>query len=588
MKKWMAILLAFALFRHARSDVFSRRVENDINRGQITPAQALYLEALRVIDPGRLPPGRPAALPAEGLPAEGLPAKCGFSLTNRIRAQWDRFSADQQSVLSRMVLRPDLPLSLVSPSGRFKIHYTTTGSNSVPLEDLDRSGICDYAEKAAVIMDSVYAEEVGRLNFKAPPKDDTDGPEWDIYIRNIPGSYGWTNQDKLLSANPNVYTSYIEMDNNYTSTPTRGLNGLRTTAAHEFFHMIQLGYNGRDDDRDGNFDDQFIMEASSTWMEDMVFDRINDYYFYLTDYFEGTNIPFDRLDGWREYGLSLWFHFLVKRYGTPEIVRGLWEQIVRYPALKASDQVLTLRGSSFRGELALYHAWNVMTGSRADTVRFYPEGASYPEIRMDENRAFRLDTTLTAQAKTTAARYFRFTRADGSAFTLVPVNAEWELKNSDDQFTLALINDGSNALYTSIGGGAAARILSGGNPNFKCTAVVETPGQKTGMIGFGISEPVVRDGSRYDCYPNPFVLKNHADVTIPFDMEKSGLIHISILDPSGYAVRKDKKYYAAGGLQAYHWNGRNDRNEPVAGGIYVAVVATEVEVIHTAKLAVIR
>ncbi len=583
MKKGIALLVTLTLFRQARSDVFSRRMENDLQSGRITSVQALYLEALRVIDPARLPEDRQAVLRQEA-----LPVKCGFSLASRVQGQWDRFSLGQQSVLSRMVLRPDLPLSLVSPAGRFKIHYSTTGSNSVPLEDLDRTGISDYVEKAAVIMDSVYGAQVGRLNFKAPPRDDTDGPEWDVYLRNIPGSYGWTNQDRLLSANPNVYTSYIEMDNNYTSTPTKGLNGLRTTAAHEFFHMIQLGYNGRDDDQDGGFDDQFIMEASSTWMEDMVFDWINDYYFYLPDYFESTDIPFNRLDGWREYGLSLWFHFLVKRYGAPEIVRNIWEQIVHYPALRANDQTLTRSGSSFRGELALYYAWNVMTGSRADTVRFYPEGAAYPEIRMDEYHAFRLDTTLAAEVRTTASRYFRFACADGSTFTLVPVNADWELKNSDNRFTLALINDGSNSLYTSVGGGAAARILSAGNADFKCTAVVETPGQKTGMIGFGISEPVVRNGSRYDCYPNPFVLKNHADVTIPFDMEKSGLIRISILDPSGFAVRKDQKYYSAGGLQAYRWNGRDDRNQPVSGGIYVAVVATEVEVIHTAKLAVIR
>ena len=50
---------------------------------------------------------------------------------------------------------------------------------------------------------------------------------------------------------------------------------LQVTAAHEYFHLVQFGY---DINEDG-----WIMESTATWAEDEVFDSINDNAQYLRE-----------------------------------------------------------------------------------------------------------------------------------------------------------------------------------------------------------------------------------------------------------------------------------------------------------------
>ena len=57
------------------------------------------------------------------------------------------------------------------------------------------------------------------------------------------------------------------------STASRRSNSLRVTAAHEFFHAIQFAYDVNED--------IWFMEGTATWVEDEVYDSINDNYQFL-------------------------------------------------------------------------------------------------------------------------------------------------------------------------------------------------------------------------------------------------------------------------------------------------------------------
>ena len=46
------------------------------------------------------------------------------------------------------------------------------------------------------------------------------------------------------------------------------------TAAHEFFHAVQFAYDAADD--------QWFMESTATWMEDEIYDDVNDNLQYLS------------------------------------------------------------------------------------------------------------------------------------------------------------------------------------------------------------------------------------------------------------------------------------------------------------------
>ena len=570
MKTKIIFIFTLMTLQTASSQTFQQKIQGDVRQGVLTETQALYIRALRSFAPDRVP-----ELYRD---LSGLPLKSATGLLVRIRSRWNEFTPDQQSILQSFFYRPDLPDSYVSPSGYFKIHYTTAGYHAVSPDDFDFSGVPDYVEEISNSFEYVYSVEIEQLGFNPPPDDNNeDGPEWDVYINNI-GDYGYT--DFLPDPDdPNRRISYITMDNDYTHTPTKGMNAARVTAAHEFFHMIQVGYYFRDEDI-------FLMEAASTWMEDVVYDYVNDYFFYLSNFFNDTNTSFDNSDDWRGYGLCVWFHFLEKRIGTREIVRRIWEQIVYYPAVEAVDMALREMARSFDEELALFYGWNYMTGSRADTSRFYPEGHDYPLVRIDESYKFRLDTMITGEINPIATKYYQFDQDNGNTIALIPTNLNRD-GNTPGEFTFSLIHGAGYPLYTNLDNDLQTKLIAEAYLRWKCVAVVETPGQETQFIPFNAYQLNFSEEDLPASFPNPFMIRNHAMTTIPFLLEEPGDIHIMIARSSGYLVKDEKQYYESG-LQLYNWDGRDDRGESMPGGIYVYIVTSGSKLIRRDKIALIR
>ena len=68
-------------------------------------------------------------------------------------------------------------------------------------------------------------------------------------------------------------SAYCVVDNNFTAAQFfqgtyAPLENLQVTAAHEFFHAVQFAYDA--------VDDQWFMESTATWMEDEIYDDVND------------------------------------------------------------------------------------------------------------------------------------------------------------------------------------------------------------------------------------------------------------------------------------------------------------------------
>ncbi len=579
MKRAIFYCIIFIEMKAALSQIVYPQIEQEFNAGRISETEALFLEAMQTYIPDQLvEPYRDTS---------GMYIKCTFGLNCQIRERWGDFSPEQQRILEPFLSRPDLPQSYISSSGLFKIHYTLSGWDAVSPDDWDGSGVPDYVEGAAVTMDHVYAVVVDQLGFNPPPDDQNrDGSEWDIYLLNTNSSYGETVPEMRISQNPDRYISYMKLDNDYSDKPTQGLQALQVTAAHEFFHMVQLGYNFRSVDR-------FLMEAGSTWMEDVVYDDVNDYYFYLAMFFSKTNIPFHTLTGWREYGLCVWFHFLVKHFedvleDSRLIVRYVWEEMVSYPAVEAIDLVLQGIGSTFNEELALFYGWNYMTGARADTSRFYPEGNAYPEITLDGVFRFQQDTTINESVDPTAARYFQFYQDNGISFTLIPTNLNRESNNSSNEATLSLIQREGDSPYTYLGDGVQTALITGNLFQWKCVAAVESPGMDGILIPFDGIQPRFSEGNLPACYPNPFIARNHSTTTIPFILDESGLVKIMITQPSGYRVKEDQIYYDYDGLQSYVWDGMDMDNRQAPSGVYVYVITSNNQLVRREKIALVR
>ena len=134
--------------------------------------------------------------------------------------------------------------SILSPERHFRVHYDTTGANAPSLTDLDHNTIPDYIDSTLAFLEYAWDLEVNALGYH-PPKSDNGaggGDEIDVYIQELGnGNYGITYPDQESNG---TSSGYIILDNNYSGNQyySKGLDGLKVTSAHEFFHVIQFGY----------------------------------------------------------------------------------------------------------------------------------------------------------------------------------------------------------------------------------------------------------------------------------------------------------------------------------------------------------
>ena len=309
---------------------------------------------------------------------------CGFRAQLELQQYFSQLDPQKQAFAKTLLSEPLRSFSVTSPSGHFILHYDVTGTHAVDPTDLSGNGIPDYIDSAAVIFDHVWQVEIEQLGFKAPPDANGDPVSgYPIYFTNF-GYYGATSFGTSLPQYR--YSSYIEIHRNFASGfYTHGLEALKVTAAHEFNHAIQLGY------RFETNDDIFFMEMTSTWLEDYVYEDVNDYLQYLPSFFSTMrDRKFNSSNG--EYANSLYLHMLEKNYGPKAMVK-IWENIISYSPIKALDSYLKEKGFSFSQSQNRYAVWLYFTGGRSEGDTFFPEAADYPQLH-PESGAGNAERTL--------------------------------------------------------------------------------------------------------------------------------------------------------------------------------------------------
>jgi len=289
-----------------------------------------------------------------------LPARCGMPLKHDLRRDWNLLEPATQTILAKQLAAPVLSgpeSTLISPSGRFLIHYTTSGADAVPS--------LAWVQTVAQTFDDV-AVSYSTLGWRPAPT--VSGAPYDVYLRELaPGRlYGQTTSGQPL-ASPgfaNAVASFIEIDDDYLepvyqnalsgplTVDQKALQSLQITAAHEFHHAIQFGYN--------IFFDVWYAEATATWHEDELFDSINQLYSYIPAWFNNSrtvlDTPADVTTG-GGYGRWIFNRYLAEQHGSGTI-RLVWERLAPLPSpgnnadvpmLPVIDSVLS---TSFSGSLA--------------------------------------------------------------------------------------------------------------------------------------------------------------------------------------------------------------------------------------------
>lgn len=354
-----------------------------------------------------------------------IPVKriCGTPTLMEAKQRFSELSPQAQRALSpALFARPVLQKSYDHPSGRFRIHYDTTGSGAVrnALIDANLNGVPDWVDTLGFVLDSIWNKEVIQMGFRAPVRDSFYAPNggdarFDVYLDELGGAIlGYTAPDSAGGVLGNRATAFMVLDNDYAgipgyTDPDGPRRAIRVTAAHEFFHAIQFAYTVYGAEAVGGDVKPYWYEASAVWMEDQVYNEINDYLQYLPFWFDAPELSFrsfsqdfgfDPYRAFRPYAMGIYGLYLSKRfpnppYGAPvppgghTVVRKIWENmasVTGFNLFSAIDNALAPVGSNFISSLQEFYRWNYFVGGKvplnAPDTLYGAEAAAWPTFEL--------------------------------------------------------------------------------------------------------------------------------------------------------------------------------------------------------------
>jgi hypothetical protein len=501
---------------------------------------------------------------AMGAPdSTGTPVKCGFPL---IASAWQHraeLPAGAEAALSVLDTRPVLETSVLL--GIFRIHFDTSTTNAPAL--LDGAGqkipgtARAFADSVGAILAHVFDVEINQLGYDAPLQDGSlgGGPEYDIYVTNL-GSYGYTDFDQAIVSG-GTSTTFIVIDNSFSwvsPAVNRGLPALRVTLAHEFHHMVQVGRYGY------WFSNQWFYELTSTWLEDVVYTDVNDYYNYLNSssgQFSHPEVPLTESSGILMYSRCILGTYLAKAYGT-EAMKRTWETIRQEPPLPALMDVLPAAYStSFTDGFGLWNAWNAYTNTRADQVKYYPEGAAYPLIKETlVDLGMLANRTVSSAVGSPAARYFRCIAGTDTvflAFSYAGTVADAGTSSIPFSFIVSRTQEDASFRKTSSG-----LYLSYSLPSPNLWTVWE----------LGSSSPTSPQSTQPGSpFPNPFMPPTQGEIHFP-TTEIAGILTIYTIDMVRvYEGAQQSRSFL--GRSGFAWDGRGIDGNVVPSGVYLYVIS---------------
>jgi len=304
------------------------RIHEAVRAGILSEEQALIYGVTALFAPERLP--CPFALGQRG--------KCGTPVLTEAEARWATLPDWARAALAqwpvaagyRGLTRADTRPSLSGPeqtlaTAHFVLHYTLSGTDAVDATDADANGVPDYVDSVAQAMEHARLVQVETLGWLEPPADantDPGSPLYDVYIAYLsvdgltfPEEIKGDNEHSPGIVEPFARTSYIALHNRLS------LPVLQVTAAHEYQHAIQFGYNAAAEGFDSR---RWLMEGTATWMEDQVYDDIDDNVGYLPRLFAAPDRSL--ADPQNYYASWIFFQYLEEHAGGTEVMREIWER----------------------------------------------------------------------------------------------------------------------------------------------------------------------------------------------------------------------------------------------------------------------
>ena len=475
----------------------------------------------------------------------------------------------------------------------FRFHYSTSGPHAVDTKDINNNLRPDYVEDVIKVFDYVADKLHNEMGYTRPPSDgyysstrDKGGSNhYDIYIRSIPSKYyGYVQPEEYSQGNgdnerselrneKNAFTSYMAIRNNYKKFSLSELENIKVTAAHEYFHAIQFGYDG--------WEKPWLLEASAIWMEEEIYDEINDCYQYMKDWFKYPHKSLDE-SGFHWYGSFIFFEYIEQHMGGSDTIRKIMEASVQSNSKEkdgshlAINQALKLNNHSFQKALNGMSVANQIMSSFESKNYSYEEAESYPvdgpNISDIINFQFgRKDTINSTKLSRFGSEYFQVISNDpvlinltNKSGSLPDLQLNAILKKNDNSYSIisspSINIDPSElkSIFLSI----VSQDTIGGNWDYQLSV-------ENGKSGTNINSPIEFVLNRP--YPNPF----NGSIKFSLYVIKDSKITIDLIGINGRRIIRLFSGELSSGNHNYNWRGIDQNGNQVSSGVYYIKVSGE-------------
>jgi hypothetical protein len=503
--------------------------------------------------------------------------KCATQILEEARRSLPEMPQGLRTALEEALVRPVLPSFI--DTAHFRIHYSTSGGNVIY-----QWPNTSYRDAVMTSCETSWTATHTTHGWPTPPSDGANGGGSgliDCYVDALSGVYGYTESESQAAGGyPDDWTAFFVIDNDYTGFgyADRTLP-MKVTVAHEYHHVVQMGMKANGG--------AWWMENTSVFIEDEVYDSINDNYQYLTCYFA---FPWERLHGnfngcW-EYACFIWPTYISEHWGHA-LVREIWHDFATQQNLyTAFDNELAVYGENLDTGFAEWARWNLYTRDRDDGDHYIEGGAYQPQVNYDGNwntyPQLNKHPLASKKPKGLGANYTRFRPQTGSTDNQIEIaylgpgcsysheisfvrkfvnEAVWEEYivpvDGAGNASLALLRwDETEYLFMAVpmkrGCGALAQ-------DFTYSAV--TSQQPTDVAEGTVPNRVIRLDQNH---PNPF----YPRTTIQYSLPSAGEVELAIFDASGRRVRTLVRGHQDAGEHQVRWLADDDGGRAVPVGVY--------------------
>jgi subtilisin-like proprotein convertase family protein len=335
------------------------------------------------------------------------PLKCGTEVVKEYydhKSELSKSAVDEiNHLLSKPFEKTATSSVYITPSGKFQITYDVTGVNAVPTADNNGNGIPDYVEWVGSYCDYSWHVEIDSLGYLPPP---IGAGQYQVSFENM-DYYGYTEPVSGQLTHIVLHNNFIGFPSDTDPEGTQK-GAAKVTIAHEFKHATQIMYNNWNEPG-------WFLEMDATWMEDIAYNQVNDYYNYLpSSQIVEPGRSFDRGSGYED---CIWMHYLSQKFGVL-INRQIWErrQISSELIYNNFNNILAQYSYTFIKGYKEYYTWNYGCGGNASPlIKSYKEAGNYPSPTICNTSSIP-DSSAGCGSTELSANYFYYSGNNSNRF----------------------------------------------------------------------------------------------------------------------------------------------------------------------------